>query len=128
MKYLLDTRLLLWAANEPSRLFSTARRILTDKGNGLFFSPASFWEIDIKSSLGREDFKVDINLLKRGLLDNGYSELPIQSDHAIAVSLLPAIHKDPFDRMLLAQATREGISLLTTDEVLGAYPGPVKKV
>ena len=96
--------------------------------NELFFSAASMWEITIKSSLGREDFRVDARLLRRGLLDNGYTELPITSEHAVNVDHLPSIHKDPFDRILVAQAMVEGITLLTNDRKLASYSGPVKKV
>ncbi len=78
--------------------------------------------------MGRQDFKVDSRLLRRGLLDNDYRELPILSEHAVAIDALPPIHKDPFDRMLIAQATVAGISLLTADVQLAKYPGPVQRV
>ena len=128
MKLLLDTHLLLWAAGEPDRLSANARTLIDAPENELFFSAASLWEIVIKRGLGRGDFQVDARLLRRGLLDNGYSELPIGSEHAVAVDSLPSIHKDPFDRMLVAQAMVEGITLLTTDAFVAQYPGPVRKV
>lgn len=128
MKLLLDTHLLLWAAGEPDRLSANARTLIDAPENELFFSAASLWEIAIKRGLGRGDFQVDARLLRRGLLDNGYSELPIGSEHAVAVDSLPSIHKDPFDRMLVAQAMVEGITLLTTDSLVAQYPGPVRKV
>lgn len=128
MKLLLDTHLLLWAAGTPEQLSAEARSLIEAPGNELFFSAASLWEIAIKHSLGRADFKVDARLLRRGLLDNGYNELPIGSEHAVAIDSLPPIHKDPFDRMLIAQATVEGILLLTADALLAQYPGPVQKV
>lgn len=128
MKLLLDTHLLLWAAGEPDRLSANARTLIDAPENELFFSAASLWEIAIKRGLGRGDFQVDARLLRRGLLDNGYSELPIGSEHAVAVDSLPSIHKDPFDRMLVAQAMVEGITLLTTDSFVAQYPGPVRKV
>lgn len=128
MKLLLDTHVLLWAAGEPGRLSAAARRLLNDGANELVFSVASLWEIAIKRSLGRKDFQVDARLLRRGLLDNGYSELPIISDHVVAVESLPLIHKDPFDRLLLAQATVEGITLLTVDPQVAQYPGPIRKL
>ena len=93
----------------------------------LFFSAASLWEIAIKSSLGRDDFVVDARLLRRGLLDNGYSELPVISEHAVAIDALPPIHKDPFARLLIAQSMIEGITLLTADETVARYPGPIRK-
>lgn len=128
MKLLLDTHLLLWAAGEPERLSKEARALLSAPENELFFSAASLWEIAIKRGLGRPDFSVDARLLRRGLLDNGYSELPIASEHAVAVEGLPSIHKDPFDRILVAQAMVEGITLLTTDGMVARYPGPVRLV
>jgi PIN domain nuclease of toxin-antitoxin system len=128
MKFLLDTHVLLWAAAEPARLSSTARRLLNDADNELLFSPASLWEVVIKRALGREDFQVDARLLRRGLIDNGYAELPISSDHVVAVESLPPIHKDPFDRLLVAQATVEGVTLLTVDPKVAQYPGPIRKL
>lgn len=128
MKLLLDTHLLLWAAGEPKRISRKARGLIDNPGNELFFSPASLWELVIKRGLRRPDFKVDARVLRRGLLDNGYGELPIVSDHVVAIDNLPPIHKDPFDRVLVAQATVEGITLLTTDSVLSQYPGPIKAV
>jgi PIN domain nuclease of toxin-antitoxin system len=102
--------------------------LIDNPGNELFFSPASLWEVVIKRGLGRPDFKVDPRVLRRGLLDNGYGELPIVSDHVVAIDSLPSIHKDPFDRVLVAQATVEGITLLTTDSVISQYPGPITVV
>ncbi len=128
MKLLLDTQLLLWAAGQPDRLSSAARKALTDPDNELLFSAASIWEVTIKNSLGRDDFRVEPRVLRRGLIDNGYIELPITSEHAVNVDALPSIHKDPFDRMLLAQAQVEGITLLTTDAQVARYRGPVRKV
>lgn len=128
MKLLLDTHVLLWAAGEPARLSASARRLINDADNEPLFSVASLWEIAIKRGLGRKDFQVDARLLRRGLLDNGYSELPIMSGHVVAVEDLPAIHKDPFDRLLVAQATVEGITLLTLDLVVARYPGPIRKL
>ncbi len=128
MKLLLDTHLLLWAAGEPQRLSTQARTLLDNPDNELLFSAASLWEVAIKRGLGREDFKVDARLLRRGLLDNGYSELPIISDHVVATESLPSIHKDPFDRVLVAQATVEGITLLTIDSLVSQYPGPIRAV
>ena len=125
---MLDTHLLLWAAGEPSRLSPEARALIETPENELLFSAASLWEIAIKRGLGREDFRVDVRLLRRGLLDNGYSELPVGSEHAVAIDGLPPIHKDPFDRLLVAQALVEGITLLTSDAVVAQYPGPVRKV
>jgi len=128
MNLLVDTHLILWAAGEPDRLSPDARRYLEDEKNTVYFSAASLWEITIKGSLGRDDFIVDPRLLRRGLLDNDWHELVITSDHAIAVAALPAIHKDPFDRLLVAQANEEGLLLLTSNHFVASYPGSVRKV
>jgi PIN domain nuclease of toxin-antitoxin system len=128
MRLPLETRLLVWAAPEPDRLSAAARKVMKDAGNQLTFSAASFWEIAIKRGLGRSDFRVDPRLLRRGLLDNGYSELLIGSDHALAMDGLPPLHKGPFDRILIAQAMVEGITLLTADALIAQYPGPIRRV
>jgi PIN domain nuclease of toxin-antitoxin system len=128
MKLLLDTQILLWAAGQPERLSTAARRLLNDRRNELLFSAASLWEIAIKRTLGREDFRVEPRLLRRGLLDNGYVELPVTSQHAVGIDALPLLHKDPFDRLLLAQALSEGVTLVTADVQLARYPGPVRCV
>jgi len=128
MKLLLDTHLLLWAAAEPRRLSKQARALIDNPDNDLLFSAASLWEVASKQGLGRDDFKVNARLLRRGLLDNGYSELPIISDHVVAIDSLPPIHKDPFDRILVAQATVEGVTLLTIDSAVSQYPGPIRAV
>jgi PIN domain nuclease of toxin-antitoxin system len=128
VKLLLDTQLLLWAAGQPERLPPAARRIIEDARNQLMFSAASLWEVAIKSGLGRSDFRADARLLRRGLLDNGYDELAIAGEYAVAIANLPPIHRDPFDRMLVAQSAVEGILLLTADPVVAQYPGPVQKV
>jgi PIN domain nuclease of toxin-antitoxin system len=128
MKLLLDTHLLLWAAGSPEQLPLVARQLIENEHNELFFSPASLWEISIKHSLGREDFRVDARVLRRGLVDNGYIEIPIVSEHTVFIDSLPLIHKDPFDRILIAQATVEGITLLTMDGLIAKYPGSIMKV
>ena len=128
MKLLLDTHLLLWAAGPCERLSEVARAMIEAPDNELFFSAASLWEIAIKRGLGRDDFQVDARSLRTALLDNGYHELPITSAHAVAIDVLPSLHKDLFDRLLLAQAMVEGITLLTADAVVAQYPGPVRKV
>ena len=128
MKLLLDTQILLWAAGQPERLSAAARRLLNDPRNELLFSAASLWEITIKNTLRREDFQVEPRVLRRGLLDNGYVELPVTSEHAVNVDALPPLHKDPFDRLLLAQVLTEGVTLVTGDAHLAKYRGPVRKV
>lgn len=128
MKLLLDTQVLLWAAFVPERLSEAARAAIEDPGNALQFSPISLWEVAIKSGIGREDFTVDAAILRRGLIDNGYGELLFASAHAVATAALPPIHKDPFDRALVAQATVEGVALMTADRNVARYPGPIRLV
>jgi PIN domain nuclease of toxin-antitoxin system len=128
VKLLLDTHVLLWAAGAPERLASDVRALLDDPDNQPIFSAASLWEIAIKRALGRDDFTVDARALRHGLLDNGYFELPVSGEHAVAVDALPAIHKDPFDRILVAQAIVESVTLLTADAIVARYPGPVRKI
>ncbi len=128
MRALLDTHLLLRAAKGPDALPPKALEIMSNPENALFFSVASLWEVAIKNGLGRNDFTVDSRLLRRGLLDNGYIELPILSAHMVSIESLPPIHKDPFDRLLVSQATVEGITLLTADPYVAQYPGPVLHV
>ncbi|HYH09183.1 MAG TPA: type II toxin-antitoxin system VapC family toxin [Thermoanaerobaculia bacterium] len=128
MKLLLDTHLLLWAAGQPARLSAEAKKLLEDSANELLFSAASLWEITIKASLDRDDFRVDARALRGALLEHGFVELPVTSEHALHVGSLPPLHKDPFDRLLLAQAIAEGVTLLTTDTVLARYGEPVRQI
>lgn len=128
MKLLLDTHLLLWAAGEADKLPLAALAEIENADNELLFSAASLWKVAIKRGLGRTDFTVDPRLLRRGLMDNGYNELPVTGEHAVAVDGLPPIHKDPFDRILIAQSIVEGITLLTVDEMLARYPAPVRRL
>ncbi len=128
MRILLDTHILLWAAGMPERLRPSARAVIENPENELYFSAASLWEVAIKSGLGRDDFRVDPRLLRRALIENGHQELAISGAHAVAVDLLPTIHGDPFDRILVAQAQIEALTLLTADETVGRYPGAIQVV
>lgn len=128
MKLLLDTHLLLWVAGVPERLSPGVLSWIDNPENDLLFSSASIWEVCIKARLGRSDFRADAGLLRQGLMDNGYLEIPITGRHALNTGFLPPIHRDPFDRILIAQALDEGALLLTTDETLTRYPGPVRFV
>jgi PIN domain nuclease of toxin-antitoxin system len=125
---LLDTHLLLWATSQSARLSSEARELLADINNELVFSTASIWEVVIKFGRGRDDFEVDPRVLRRGLLENRYQELPVTGEHAAAVTSLPSLHRDPFDRLLVAQSLVEGITLLTSDPRVAQYPAPVRRV
>lgn len=128
MKLLLDTHIVLWAAGQPEKLSESARTLLTTTENGLFFSVASMWEIVIKRGLGREDFKVNPRRLRKMLIANGYTELSVYAEHVFTVETLPLLHKDPFDRLLLAQARTEGMLLLTVDASVSQYKESVLAV
>ena len=128
MRLLLDTHLLLWAAGPSPRLSAPARQAIEDPDNELIFSVVSVWEVAIKFSLQRDAFNADPQRLRRLLVDNGYSELPVTGDHAVAVANLPPLHRDPFDRILVTQSIVEGIMLLTADPRVAQYPGPVRRV
>ena len=123
MKILLDTHILLWAA--ANKLPTSVAKYVLDELNDLCFSTASIWEIVIKHGLNRDDFCVDPHIFYSGLIDNGYEEIYISSQHALLTGTLPIIHKDPFDRVIVAQSISEGVSLLTFDDVLTNYPAPV---
>jgi PIN domain nuclease of toxin-antitoxin system len=128
MRLLLDTHILLWAANEPERLSAATRALVENPNNDVVFSAISIWELAIKTGRGRDDFRLHAGFFRRGLFDNGYTELPMTGAHAAALAGLPAIHKDPFDRMLVAQATVEGLTLVTSDPAIANYPGPIRLV
>ena len=128
MRLLLDTHILLWGAIEPERLPRVARSLIESPDNEMVFSALSIWEIAIKTGLGRADFCIDAGMLRRSLFDNGYVELAVTGAHAATVAGLPPIHKDPFDRMLVAQAIVEGFTLLTSDPMVAKYPGSIRLV
>lgn len=128
MNLLLDTHLLLWAASSPERLPAQARELMLEAGNQLIFSSASLWEIAIKNGLERPDFNVEPRRLWRMLLVNGYRELPVTCEHTVAVNDLPPLHKDPFDRILIAQARVEGLVLLTVDQAVAEYGEGVQRL
>ena len=120
--------MLLWAAGAPHRISEAGRALLEDPSHELIFSAVNLWEVSVKLGLGRPDFHTDPRILRRGLLDHGYGELPVTGEHAVAVCGLPPLHKDPFDRMLVAQSIVEGMLLLTSDPLVAQYPGPVRLI
>jgi PIN domain nuclease of toxin-antitoxin system len=128
MRLLPDTHILLWTIAESRRLSAAARALIGEPDNELTFSSVSLWEVAIKAGRGRDDFRIDVSSLRRSLFDNGYAELPMTGAHAAALAGLPAIHRDPFDRMLVAQAIVEGLTLLTSDPMVAKYPGPIRLV
>jgi PIN domain nuclease of toxin-antitoxin system len=128
MKLLLDTHILLWTSAESPRLSAAARKLILNETNELIFSVASIWETAIKHGKGYPDFDADPAVVRNALLESGYIELHVAGPHATRVASLPPIHKDPFDRLLIAQAMVEGITLLTADATIARYPGPIRKV
>jgi PIN domain nuclease of toxin-antitoxin system len=128
MKYLLDTHLVLWTFFDHKQLSAQARSVIESRQDELAFSTASLWEIVIKRGLGKKGFQFDPRVLRRTMLNEAYEELPVLGQHAVAVDTLAPIHKDPFDRILIAQAMVEGITLLTADPVIAQYPGSIRKV
>jgi PIN domain nuclease of toxin-antitoxin system len=128
MRLLLDTHILLWTTAQSRRLSEAARSFIGDPAHELMFSALSLWEIAIKAGRGRAEFRVDAGVLRRSLFENGYTELALTGAHAAALASLPPIHKDPFDRMLVAQAMIEGLTLVTDDPTVARYPGPIRLV
>ncbi len=126
--FLLDTHLLLWAAFEPARLSVNASKTLQSREVPLAFSLASIWEVAIKTSLGRPGFSVDPGMLHHALLAEGFVELPIRAAHLSRVAVLPWVHRDPFDRLLVAQAAEEKLTLLSVDATLRRYGRFVRQV
>ena len=128
MQLLLDTHLLLWAVVEPERLDVALVGMLEDPLNTPVFSVVSLWELVIKRGLDRPDFQMEPSVLRQALLEAGWRELPVEAHHALAVGQLPPLHRDPFDRLLLAQAQADGLLLITADRQLAQYPGPVRRM
>ncbi|HEY4094983.1 MAG TPA: type II toxin-antitoxin system VapC family toxin [Baekduia sp.] len=118
MRLLPDTHVVLWWFDEPERLSARARTLLEDDDNPILFSAAVVWEAAIKQALGKLDSLADYDLL---LDEGGATPLPINSAHAQAAAALPLHHRDPFDRILVAQAQIEGAVLLTADPAMRAY-------
>lgn len=128
MRLLLDTHVLLRALGRPDLLPVETRSLIGDRSNHLVFSSISICEIAIKRGLDRPGFRTDPGLVRRELIDLGYEDLALTSAHGLAIAALPPIHTDPFDRLLIAQATVEGITLLTADATILRYPGPIRRV
>ncbi len=128
MKFLLDTHLLVWAASRRARLSRVALDLIEDPDNDPMFSVVSIWEAAIKYGLGRADFTSDPRVLRQELVHHGYREIEVTARHVLAVLDLPPLHKDPFDRILIAQSIVEGITLLTSDPTVARYAGPIRQV
>ena len=128
MQLLLDTHLLVWAMGEPERLDPALVRLLEDPMNTPVFSVASLWELVIKRGLDWPDFQLEPPVLRQALLEAGWRELPVEAHHVLAVGQLPGLHSDPFDRLLVVQAQAHGLLLITADQQLAQYPGPVRRM
>jgi PIN domain nuclease of toxin-antitoxin system len=128
MKFLFDTHVAIWTLFNDPRLSQAAREIVSNPGNEFVFSVCNIWEIAIKRGLNAPDFRHNPREIRQFLLRHGCEELPIHSRHVVEVDSLPLIHKDPFDRLLIAQAVVEGITLLTADDKIAKYSGPIRKV
>lgn len=126
MKFLLDTHILLWALGNPRQLPRNVRAILEEPNHEILFSSASIWEIAIKAQIGRENFQVEPSEIVAISVRTGFTELPVRSAAACLVATLPKYHKDPFDRLLIAQAIHRSAELITVDPVLGKYAGEVR--
>ena len=128
MKILFDTHLLLWSAIRSPRLPKVSAQMLADPSVEPVFSVAALWEIAIKAAKQMPEFPHDTATVRRSLMRAGWSELLIEADHVIAAARLPAIHRDPFDRLMIGQATAEAITLVTADQIVAQYPGPIRRV
>jgi len=134
MRILIDTNILLWSQFDPERLGDAVVRAIEDPANEVLFSIASIWEIAIKASLGRADFHAgqDGPITPRSILEaaraSDFTEMPIGAEAALAAGALPPYHRDPFDRLIVAQAMVEPATLFTSDGQLAAYSPLVKVV
>lgn len=128
MRLLLDTHVLLWALSSPERLGNKARSAIEDPSNDVMFSAASIWEIAVKWSLKRLDFTITPGEILTAAIESGFNELPVRSAVAAHVASLPPHHRDPFDRLLVAQAIMEPIILYTADSQMDAYSELVRRI
>ncbi|MDO4897206.1 MAG: type II toxin-antitoxin system VapC family toxin [Moraxella sp.] len=120
--YLLDTHIVIWLAQEPQKLDERLKALLLNKNVKVYFSAVNLWEVAIKKALGKAGFDVDVKLLYQHLIENQYLELPVLSRHCLLVQDLPLYHKDPFDRLIIAQAMSENFTLITEDTIIPQYP------
>jgi PIN domain nuclease of toxin-antitoxin system len=121
MRLLLDTHVLLWWLDDPAKISDAVESAIRSQENEVFVSAATVWEISIKKALGKLDAPDNLDAVLR---ECQFSPLPVTIEHALAVKHLPFYHHDPFDRMLIAQATVEGLVLATRDSEVLRYAGP----
>ncbi len=120
-RYLLDTHIILWLASDINKLSKNSIHILENLDNTIYFSPVNLWEMVIKNRQSRQDFCVNVEKLHRQLLANDFKELAITSKHIKFIDQLPLHHKDPFDRLLIAQAVTEKLCLISQDSIMPQY-------
>ncbi|MEN3150520.1 type II toxin-antitoxin system VapC family toxin [Neorhizobium sp. IRAMC:178] len=128
MRILLDSHLLVWLVGASDRLPLAAREIIENPDHDIFFSSASIWELSIKYSSGKIGLELPPRMLYQVLIESNFNELAVTASHALEIDSLPQIHKDPFDRILIAQSMSEGMLLLTSDEAIAKYGGPIRFV
>jgi PIN domain nuclease of toxin-antitoxin system len=128
MRLLLDTHVLLWTLGAPERLGNALSAAIKNPANDVMFSAVSIWEIAIKSALKRDDFQVAPDEILAAAIESGFTELPMRSAAAVEVAKLPAHHRDPFDRLLIAQAITEPATLYTADAQLEIYSELVRRI
>jgi PIN domain nuclease of toxin-antitoxin system len=127
MRLLVDTHAFLWWIADDERLSARASAVIAEGGNEVFVSAASAWEIVVKSSLGRLELPTPIGRFVSSQLEaNGFLALPISLRHALGLADLPPLHRDPFDRILVAQAVAEDLTLVSGDRALHGYPVPIE--
>lgn len=123
MRLLLDTQAFLWAITAPEKLSPRARRSIQNAGNEIYVSAATAWEIAIKARLGRLDIEIDdlASAIPEQIERHAFQPLPVHIRHALTVATLPDVHRDPFDRLLVAQAVADDLHLVTADRILRGY-------
>jgi PIN domain nuclease of toxin-antitoxin system len=122
MKFLLDTHAFLWCDSEPEKLSRHIQELCQDHGNALLLSVASIWEMQIKKQLGKLQFRMPLSEIIQQQQENGIEILPIEASHVLALESLPNHHKDPFDRLLIAQAIIEKAIIISSDPIIAQYP------
>lgn len=120
--YLLDTHIVIWLAQEPQKLNERLKALLLNKSIKVCFSTVNLWEVAIKKALGKADFDIGVKLLYQHLIENWYVQLPVLSRHYLLVQNLPLYHKDPFDKLIIAQTMSENFTLITKDTIISQYP------
>ena len=123
MRLLLDTHVLVWCLSGDRKLPPATAEVIRDPATDVYFSSVSIWEVAIKSALGK--MRADANAMLKHLVDEGFKELPVMARHAVATVTLPMHHRDPFDRLLVAQSRLESLRLLTNDKIMALYGEPV---